>query len=1717
MLPQRLSNLSQTDVAPLLPLPVVYEPISASPANDLSSLEISYEPAVAQHVLALLQSCDTSYIISKQAGASAPNVTAPVSKLHQAIRKLDPGAFETHMAGRPRLPVEALAAGETVSSNHPTPATLCLNAATSDSISQSTVSPVEQRKPKRTRSVVETKPESSEADLVAGFNESMQSILAKQQSHQDNSQEDGPQETDSDVDIDGMKESMPKTGIPDIRALNNRLTKLALANSIRLVQSDQLLLLLDALDSTIQQGDSLLVGTCAQDNVQQQAQILLSVEACMACLQILAAPGMPKQVYKEELIDRLVGLVRFHLLHNVLVFYDAAFCQAQRPELLNPDEDDFDGQEAQPGSKKKTPKSARKSVPKLRVPASAKAIQSGLEVVLQLMGQLMTAVLLQHSTLLTLSRVACQILIVEGVDLLQIKAAGLLIAIFQHCPPLQNTLMEDVLTQVLPRVPVGKRCPRAYLVGDEKSASIQVIVAMLVQMVQACVHLPVSSGQDDSSGVADLRDCFAPAVAHSDIFWHGCFDRFPSAKAQKSDSDQDVKQLVEQIILDLLRVQNLPAWPAAGTVLIRCINALGGPKGLQHPDASVRQISVDLLGLIAAHLYKDALTAEDNQAWLTQFAASDGEDAGSEAHMVAQHLLLDFLADRHQQKDTALSLSARTFLTCRLFADELTSLRAAAALTQQQQAQLLVKYHNTSEQLEKGLVCDLNAGEAARLSAALMQQGPLGTGRKGLLTWLIGAADNTKQVATTRAKAVKALGSVAETDPRLLASLAVQKGVNKALQDDAVSVREAAVDLLGKHISSSRDLALVYFDVLATAVRDPGTSVRKRAVNIMRESCIKQPGFPRATQACVHILTRATDPEESIQKLVTKVFHNLWFSPVGPGEGLSPQSRAQQLAEVAVAVYEAGCSAIHLPLESSNPLLTILKQALEKEGAEQSVGQALATALLESVLQAVDTEADSFPPLIALHAFCLADVSLCMPPNDPASFARCLAPYLKDLEIDLVQLINGHHYVQVVSGAAHALCCLARLSPSAGQRLAALMTLYLGALKQKHPLLLNPPAEPAARQTNDAHISRFLFIVGQLVRHGADILQHTATSGPPTLDICQLLDTLLSFYNLLQALQLSAPTALKLKVLSNLLELLKSEEEGLKVKQEETGEAVQLPDQAGRATAEAATSLVVPVQNGEGDSLNLSAGFIQNNWEAVKALALDTSRSQQQLPTSPSQDAQSSAQVRRRALEVMEAVLRGGVMPPFSAVPTLFALTTDPTRDVSERALRVLRKEADKYSEVRSRLASAEGLHAAALFQEGLKQATLPGQSPVQGFSNEASRGMAAVYLHLLQPDRSLRWPFMRTLIRCFDSASDLLTRGAAPADPRLLSFCANVAACLPFKKCDEAHSLLHLINATISRRGDFVLSAQKSSLESATDPGPISRQDPHAVPDAVNGVQQSDGLNVQIQADGTSAVLASDAEGQPSAKVHGEPGSARKQRDSKAGRAACMASLALTMLLMLKRYLKATYNMSEERIAAFSPDIPEKRKQEERISVTVQEGAELPLHCLRLDAPQQPDLWKEQYKVFKFYMKSDASDYGEGVTLMRTTSRKRAHRTDSMQEAAELANDGADDGAGFEGRSTDGTTPFLPEGVSPVIKSKAGKGQRSTAARSARGGSSKARASTRTKPRPRKRHKVVEYADADDIDGDVDFGDMYENDADDDFKAPGTSAAARKRLEPML
>ncbi len=60
--------------------------------------------------------------------------------------------------------------------------------------------------------------------------------------------------------------------------------------------------------------------------------------------------------------------------------------------------------------------------------------------------------------------------------------------------------------------------------------------------------------------------------------------------------------------------------------------------------------------------------------------------------------------------------------------------------------------------------------------------------------------------------------------------------------------------------------------------------VRKAAVRILWEACIRVPSFPKASEACVAVLHRVADSEESIQDLVGKVFHGLWFASKREGQ-----------------------------------------------------------------------------------------------------------------------------------------------------------------------------------------------------------------------------------------------------------------------------------------------------------------------------------------------------------------------------------------------------------------------------------------------------------------------------------------------------------------------------------------------------------------------------------------------------------------------------------------------------------------------------------------------------------------------------------------------------------------------------------------------------------------------------------------------------------------
>ncbi|VDK23311.1 unnamed protein product [Taenia asiatica] len=150
-----------------------------------------------------------------------------------------------------------------------------------------------------------------------------------------------------------------------------------------------------------------------------------------------------------------------------------------------------------------------------------------------------------------------------------------------------------------------------------------------------------------------------------------------------------------------------------------------------------------------------------------------------------------------------------------------------------------------------------------------------------------------------RTKALRCLSAVVEADPGVLARSDIEMAVRSRLMDISTSVREAAVDLLGRFLICRPELTAQYYPMLSERIRDKGVSVRKRVIRILRDICVEQPDFPRIAEICVKIIRRVND-EESVKKLVSEVFQALWFTPVREKESVKLLHKVRNITDVVV-------------------------------------------------------------------------------------------------------------------------------------------------------------------------------------------------------------------------------------------------------------------------------------------------------------------------------------------------------------------------------------------------------------------------------------------------------------------------------------------------------------------------------------------------------------------------------------------------------------------------------------------------------------------------------------------------------------------------------------------------------------------------------------------------------------------------------------------------
>eukprot|EP01134_Creolimax_fragrantissima_P003562 CFRG3562T1 len=134
--------------------------------------------------------------------------------------------------------------------------------------------------------------------------------------------------------------------------------------------------------------------------------------------------------------------------------------------------------------------------------------------------------------------------------------------------------------------------------------------------------------------------------------------------------------------------------------------------------------------------------------------------------------------------------------------------------------------------------------------------------------------------ANMRSKAMKNLNGIIVADPKLLENKGVADTVMGRLRDKLPSVREAAVELVGRFMISYPEYTNRYYPEIITRLEDTGKSVRRTVIKILSQVCEAQPENPEIPAICTSMLRRVSDESDSIRALVQKTFEKIWFSPL---------------------------------------------------------------------------------------------------------------------------------------------------------------------------------------------------------------------------------------------------------------------------------------------------------------------------------------------------------------------------------------------------------------------------------------------------------------------------------------------------------------------------------------------------------------------------------------------------------------------------------------------------------------------------------------------------------------------------------------------------------------------------------------------------------------------------------------------------------------------
>uniref|UniRef100_A0A8C3CEE3 Nipped-B protein n=1 Tax=Cairina moschata TaxID=8855 RepID=A0A8C3CEE3_CAIMO len=1258
------------------------------------------------------------------------------------------------------------------------------------------------------------------------------------------------------------------------------------------LSTDKTVKVLNILEKNIQDGSKLSTLLNHNNDTEDEERlwrdlimerVTKSADACLTAINIMTSPNMPKAVYIEDVIERVIQYTKFHLQNTLYPQYDPVYRV-----------DPHGG-----GVLSSKAKRAKCSTHKQRVIVM---LYNKVCDIVSSLSELLEIQLLTDTTILQVSSMGITPFFVENVSELQLCAIKLVTAVFSRYEKHRQLILEEIFTS-LARLPTSKRSLRNFRLNssdtDGEPMYIQMVTALVLQLIQCVVHLP--SAEKDSN----------------------------------SEEESNKKNFIQ----DLLSTVNKPEWPAAELLLSLLGRLLVHQFSNKSTEMALRVASLDYLGTVAARLRKDAVTSKMDQGSIARILkqVSGGEDEIQQL----QKALLDYL-DENTETDASLVFS-RKFYIAQWFRD--TTMETEKAIKSQKDEDSSEGTHHAKDVETTGQIMHraesrkkflrsiiktapfqfstlkmnsdtVDYEDACLIVRYLASMRPFAQSFDIYLTQILRVLG--ENAIAVRTKAMKCLSEVVAVDPSILARLDMQRGVHGRLMDNSTSVREAAVELLGRFVLCRPQLAEQYYDMLIERILDTGISVRKRVIKILRDICIEQPTFPKITEMCVKMIRRVND-EEGIKKLVNETFQKLWFTPTPHHDKEAMTRKILNITDVVAACRDTGYDWFEQLLQN------LLKS--EEDASYKPVKKActqLVDNLVEHILKYEESLSDSDnkgvnsgrlvacittlflfskirPQLMVKHAMTMQPylTTKCSTQNDfmvicnVAKILELVVPlmehpsetFLATIEEDLMKLIIKYGMTVV----QHCVSCLGAVVNKVTQNYKfvwACFNRYYGALSKLKSQHQEDP-NSTILTANKPALLRSLFTVGALCRHfdfdqedfkgnskvnikdkvlellmyftkhsdeevqtkaiiglGFAFIQH------PSLMFEQEVKTL---YNSILS-DKNCSVNLKIQVLKNLQTYLQEEDTRMQ--------------QADRDWKKVAKQEDLKEM---GDiSSGMSSSIMQLYLKQVLEAFFHT-----------------QSNVRHFALNVIALTLNQGLIHPVQCVPYLIAMGTDPEPSMRNKADQQLVEIDKKYAGF-IHMKAVAGMKMSYQVQQAIN--TCP-KDPVRGFRHDESSSALCSHLYsMIRGNRQHRRAFLISLLNLFDDT--------AKTEVNMLLYIADNLACFPYQTQEEPLFIMHHIDITLSVSGSNLLQSFK---ESDSNSGSESESEEEA--------SKPRRLRKRVDSDSDS-----DEENDINAVMKCLPENSAPLIEF------ANVSQGILLLLMLKQHLKNLCGFSDSKIQKYSP-----------------------------------------------------------------------------------------------------------------------------------------------------------------------------------------------------